>query len=211
MWVPGLAMRILSLQAHLTHCRPGHTAIICPLQKPPYGAVFVMSFCCTMIPIMLRQIAFTLVIAALPLNALGDSSALQVTGGSGASTDNTGSVLQPASPNNLQASGSDQANGLAAPANSNLQQAPANSSAVTSYLNGELVGGQQAGKSEPVKANSSVWQNLLATLIMVVILGVIFTMWRRQRPALAAPAVEPAPVKPKAHKAKHKSKKTRKH
>jgi len=170
---------------------------------------------------MLRRIAFTLVFAALPLGALADASALQVTGGSSTSTDNAGNQLQTVSPNSLQGSGTNQSDGLVAPSNSNLQQAPANSSAVASYLNGELVGGQQGSSHEPDKAAaSSLWPNILATIVLVIILGVALSLWRRKQPrvvgAIVAPELtpepvpEPAPVKAKA-KTKRKSKKTRKH
>lgn len=175
-----------------------------------------------MIAIMLRRIVLTFILAMLPLGALADASALQVTGGSSTSTDNAGNQLQTVSPNSLQGSSTNQSDGLVAPSNSNLQQTPANSSAVASYLNGELVGGQQGGRSEPVKADSSLWGNLLATAILVVILGAVLTLWPRRKPPVPAavataevtpePVAEPTPAKPKPKaKTKRKSKKTRKH
>jgi len=178
---------------------------------------------------MLHRFALTIVIALLPLGAMADAAVLQVTGGSGSSTDNAGNQLQTVSPNNLQGSVNGQSNGLVAPSTSNLQQAPANSSAVASYLNGELVGVQQGSPSEPVTAGSSLGKNLLATAILVAILGAAVIWWRRQKatavtyapaspdpvqesvPELTSESVpEPSPVKAKA-KTKHKSKKTRKH
>jgi uncharacterized membrane protein len=140
-----------------------------------------------MLSTFLKKAVVSISLSILPFAATAASDTpLQVNSGGAESSTGAASALQPSSAQTLQASGDSgnsvggQSTGTGATQNGSSLQAPADSQAVSNYLNGELVGGPQGSK--PVtQPSSSLLSTSIAALLFLIVAAIVVLYVRRNR------------------------------
>lgn len=137
-------------------------------------------------PFLSRAIILVALATVPSIGLAASGTPLQVVGSGSESSSGAGSVLQPSSPQTLQASG-DSGSSVGgqstadnqASSSSSLQATP-NSQAVNNYLNGELTGGPQGSKPTSPMSNNPVLFNSLATAILLLVLATVVILYVRR-------------------------------